>query len=150
VHRSNARTPPELLRAAPAGLYSAQFSGPAIAGRRMGKSRQKIRASGPQTGSGTHVVVHEEEPAMQLTERHLEYWSKNLKITAVLLFIWFVVTFVLGYYARDLSFNFFGWPFAFYMAAQGSLIIYVVIIWYYARYMNNLDREFDVHEGEDE
>ena len=30
-----------------------------------------------------------------------------------------------GYYARDLSFNFFGWPFAFYMAAQGSLIIYV-------------------------
>ena len=47
-------------------------------------------------------------------------------------------------------FNFFGWPFAFYMAAQGSLIIYVVIIWYYARYMNNLDREYDVHEGEDE
>ena len=36
------------------------------------------------------------------------------------------------------------------MAAQGSLIIYVVIIWYYARYMNNLDLEYDVHEGEDE
>ena len=43
-----------------------------------------------------------------------------------------------------------GWTFAFWMAAQGSLIIYVVIIWYYARYMNNLDREYDVHEGEDE
>ena len=57
---------------------------------------------------------------MQLTERHLEYWSKNLKITAVLLFIWFVATFVLGYFARDLSFNFFGWTFAFYMAAQGG------------------------------
>ena len=56
----------------------------------------------------------------------------------------------MGFFARDLSFNFFGWPFAFYMAAQGSLIIYVVIIWYYARYMNNLDREYDVHEGEDE
>ena len=36
------------------------------------------------------------------------------------------------------------------MAAQGSLIIYVVIIWYYARYMNKLDRDYDVHEGEDE
>ncbi len=32
---------------------------------------------------------------MQLTERHLEYWHKNLAITAILLFIWFLVTFVL-------------------------------------------------------
>jgi putative solute:sodium symporter small subunit len=95
-------------------------------------------------------VVRQEEPAMQLTERHLEYWSKNLTITGILLFIWFVVTFVMGFYARELSFNFFGWTFAFWMAAQGSLIIYVVIIWYYARYMNNLDREYDVHEGEDD
>jgi len=87
---------------------------------------------------------------MQLTMKHLEYWKRNLNITAILLFIWFLVTFVLGYYARDLSFNFFGWPFAFYMAAQGSLIIYVVIIWYYARYMNALDREYGVQEGEDE
>ncbi len=87
---------------------------------------------------------------MQLTERHREYWHKNLAITSILLFIWFLVTFVLDYFARDLSFNFFGWPFAFYMSAQGSLIIYVVIIWYYARYMNNLDRVYDVHEGEDD
>ena len=46
---------------------------------------------------------------MQLTEKQHEYWSKNLRITAILLFIWFLVTFVMGYYARDLSFNFFGW-----------------------------------------
>jgi putative solute:sodium symporter small subunit len=87
---------------------------------------------------------------MQLTQKHLEYWGKNLRITAILLFIWFLVTFVIGYYARDLTFNFFGWPFAFYMMAQGSLIIYVIIIWYYARYMNALDRVYDVHEGEDD
>jgi putative solute:sodium symporter small subunit len=87
---------------------------------------------------------------MQLSQKHLEYWHRNLTITAILLAIWFLVTFVLSFFARDLSFNFFGWPFAFYMGAQGSLIIYVVIIWYYARYMNNLDREYDVHEGEDE
>jgi len=85
---------------------------------------------------------------MQLTEKQKEYWSKNLRITAILLFIWFVATFVVGFYARDLSFNFFGWPFAFYMAAQGSLIVYVVIIWFYARYMNNLDVEYGVAEGE--
>ena len=48
---------------------------------------------------------------MQLSERHKEYWSKNLAITGILLFIWFVVTFVVGYFARELnSVNFFGWP----------------------------------------
>ena len=83
---------------------------------------------------------------MQLTAKHQEYWSRNLRITAILLAIWFFVTFVIGYFARDLSFNFFGWPFSFYMGAQGSLIIYVVIIWYYARYMNKLDIEHNVHE----
>jgi putative solute:sodium symporter small subunit len=87
---------------------------------------------------------------MQLTEKHKEYWRKNLVITGVLLFIWFLATFVMAYYARELNFNFFGWPFSFYMAAQGSLIIYVVIIWYYARYMNRLDRAYGVHEGDDE
>ena len=87
---------------------------------------------------------------MQLSQKHQEYWNKNLRITAILLAIWFVVTFVISYFAREInSFNFFGWPLAFYMGAQGSLIIYVIIIWYYARYMNNLDKEYDVHEGEE-
>ena len=87
---------------------------------------------------------------MELTAKHLEYWGKNIRITMVLLAIWFVVTFVVGWLARDLTFTFFGWPFSFWMGAQGALAIYVIIIWYYARYMNNLDREYDVHEGEDE
>ena len=87
---------------------------------------------------------------MQLTDKHKEYWSRNLRLSAVLLAIWFVVTFVVGYYARDLfSFNFFGWPFSFWMGAQGALIVYVVIIWYYARTMNNLDKEYGVHEGDE-
>ena len=86
---------------------------------------------------------------MQLTESHREYWRKNLRITAILLAIWFVVTFVVSYYARELSFNFFGWPFSFWMGAQGALVIYCVIIWYYARYMNALDIEYGVEESED-
>jgi putative solute:sodium symporter small subunit len=55
-----------------------------------------------------------------------------------------------GFYARELSFNFFGWPFAFYMGAQGSLIIYILIIWYYAKSMNKLDQEFGVAEAEED
>jgi putative solute:sodium symporter small subunit len=87
---------------------------------------------------------------MQLTEKHREYWQKNLRVTAFLLAIWFTVTFVLGYFARELNYNFFGWPLSFYMGAQGSLIIYVGIIWFYARYMNKLDNEYGVQEGEEE
>ena len=48
---------------------------------------------------------------MQLTARHREYWGKNLRITGLLLALWFFVTFVLLFFARDLTFAFFGWPF---------------------------------------
>jgi putative solute:sodium symporter small subunit len=87
---------------------------------------------------------------MELTEKHLAYWRATLRKTAFLLVIWFVVTYVVGYFARDLSFNFFGWPFAFYMGAQGSLIAYLLIIWYYARSMNKMDEEFGVAEPEED
>jgi putative solute:sodium symporter small subunit len=86
---------------------------------------------------------------MQLTAKHQEYWRKNLNLTMVLLAIWFVSTFVMGFFARDLTFNFFGWPFSFYMAAQGSLIIYILIIWYYARAMKKLDEDYGVAEGDE-
>lgn len=88
---------------------------------------------------------------MQLTEKHKEYWSRNLRVTAILLGLWFVVTFVASWYARELNaIVVFGFPLGFYMGAQGSLIVYVAIIWFYARYMNNLDKEYGVHEGEDD
>ena len=87
---------------------------------------------------------------MQLTEKHKQYWQKNLRMTAILLAVWFVATFVIGWFARDLqSITIIGFPFSFYMGAQGSLVIYVVIIWYYAHYMNKLDREYGVHEGDE-
>jgi putative solute:sodium symporter small subunit len=87
---------------------------------------------------------------MQLTERHKEYWRRNLNLTLVLLAIWFVVTFVMAYFARPLAnITIAGFPLSFYMAAQGSLIIYVLIIGVYARKMGKLDQEYGVHEGED-
>jgi putative solute:sodium symporter small subunit len=83
-------------------------------------------------------------------EKRQEYWRKNLRITGALLVLWFFVTYVLGFFARELSFNFFGWPFAFWVGAQGALVVYVGIIWYYGSYMNKLDVEFGVEEGEEE
>ena len=88
---------------------------------------------------------------MQLTERHREYWNKNLRITFILLAIWFVTSFVQTWYARELNeIVLFGFPFGFYMAAQGALVIFVVLIWVYAIYMNRLDHRYGVQEGEDD
>jgi hypothetical protein len=86
----------------------------------------------------------------QASETLQRYWRRNLNVTAVLMALWFVVTFVVSYFARELSFNFFGWPFSFYMAAQGSLIVYLLIVWYYARHMNALDHEYGVDEAAEE
>ncbi len=86
---------------------------------------------------------------MELTEKHKEYWHKNLVVTGILLAIWFVVTFVEIWYARELnSLTFLGFPLGFYMSAQGSLAIYVAIIGYYAWYMGKLEKEYNVNEGD--
>lgn len=85
---------------------------------------------------------------MQLTAKHRQYWRRNLRVTTVLLVIWFVVTFVMGYFARELNaITVLGFPLGFYMSAQGSLIVYVIIIGYYAHYMNRLDDEYGADEG---
>ncbi len=77
------------------------------------------------------------------------YWQRNIRMTLILLALWFVVTFVVGYFARELNvITFFGFPLGFYMGAQGALVCYVAIIGYYARYMNALDREYGVDAAE--
>ncbi len=86
---------------------------------------------------------------MQLTEKHNEYWHKNLVITGILLFVWFVATFVEAWFARELNgITFLGFPLGFYMSAQGSLIIYVALIGIYALLMRKLDLEYNVDEGD--
>ncbi|HEX2831200.1 MAG TPA: DUF4212 domain-containing protein [Burkholderiales bacterium] len=86
---------------------------------------------------------------MELSGKHHEYWRKNLVVTAILLGVWFVATFVEAWFARDLNnYTFLGFPLGFYMSAQGSLIIYVLIIWTYAKYMQKLDKEYGVDEGD--
>lgn len=86
---------------------------------------------------------------MQLTEKHRQYWRKNQALTASLLAIWFVATFVVSWFARELNEIIIIGPIGFYMGAQGALIIYVLIIWFYARRMNQLDQEYGVAEGND-
>ncbi|OGS81728.1 MAG: hypothetical protein A2061_02520 [Gallionellales bacterium GWA2_59_43] len=85
---------------------------------------------------------------MQLTEKHKQYWRKNLSLTGALLVVWFVATFVVGWFARDLQgITLFGFPFSFYMGAQGALLIFMLLVGFYAYCMDKLDREYGVQEG---
>ena len=75
------------------------------------------------------------------------YWLKTRRLTFVLLFVWVVITFGLGWFADDLNpFSFFGFPLGFYMAAQGSLIIYLALIWFYNRRMRKLDSDLGIDD----
>jgi putative solute:sodium symporter small subunit len=85
----------------------------------------------------------------ELTEQQKkEYWSYNLRLTVTLLAIWFVVAYLLaGIFAGALNrVSFLGFPFGYYMAAQGSLIIFVIEIAIYARLMNRKDLEYGIRE----
>jgi putative solute:sodium symporter small subunit len=84
---------------------------------------------------------------MQLTQKHKQYWHRNLRLTGGLLAVWFVTTFVIGWFAQDLqSVTIFGFPLPFFMGAQGSVLIFVVLVGYYAYRMDKLDREYGVQE----
>jgi putative solute:sodium symporter small subunit len=78
---------------------------------------------------------------------HRLYWQRTVKLTVRLLFVWFVLTFGLIFFARDLQFQFFGWPFGFWAAAQGVLLVYLGLIAFYAHAMNRLDAAHGVAEG---
>ncbi len=81
------------------------------------------------------------------SRQQIAYWRKNLRFTILLLLIWFLVTFVCSWYAKELNEIEFIGPLGFYMGAQGALIIYLAIVGVYALYMNRMDRQFGVREG---
>lgn len=80
---------------------------------------------------------------MEKDQRQREYWRKNLRVTLGLLLLWFLVTFVASYFARELNaLIIFGFPLGFYMGAQGALLVYMLIVVFYAWYMKRLDRAY--------
>lgn len=66
-------------------------------------------------------------------------WHTRQRIGAALLAVWFGVTFGVAYFARELNGHFLGWPFSFWVAAQGAPIVYLVLVGLYARLMGRLD-----------
>jgi putative solute:sodium symporter small subunit len=81
-------------------------------------------------------------------DRHA-YWQRTRRLTAALFLVWLVVGLGLHFFAHALNFSFFGWPFSFWMAAQGSLLVFALLVGVYAWRMERLDREYGLAEEED-
>ncbi|MGY6270048.1 DUF4212 domain-containing protein [Achromobacter denitrificans] len=89
-------------------------------------------------------------PESRLSHSHstpTPYWRRNLWLILLLLAVWAALTFIPSYFARSLSFGFLDWPFAFWMAAYGAPLAYLIIIAIYARAMNRADERADESGG---
>lgn len=77
------------------------------------------------------------------------HWDKTKKLTGIVLAIWFIFSYAVHFFADALnSVSVFGFPLGYYMAAQGSLFIFVVLIWWLARRQEKIDEEFGVAEDD--
>jgi putative solute:sodium symporter small subunit len=76
------------------------------------------------------------------------YWKRNLRLTLTLLAIWFIVGYVLAIILAPAlnAFTFLGAPLGFWIAQNGAIYVFVVLILIYALAMNRMDREFGVEE----
>ena len=86
---------------------------------------------------------------MSNKERH---WEKTKGLMMLTLAIWFVLSIVIFMFGESLNNgSFLGYPLAYYMCAQGSIIIFVVLIFWFANRQEKIDEEFGFAErGEDE
>ena len=84
-----------------------------------------------------------EEPAK-------EYWRRNLSLMVKLMVVWFVVSYGCGIILFDVlnQIQIGGYKLGFWFAQQGSIYVFVGLIFYYAKKMSALDREFGVEEDE--
>ena len=76
------------------------------------------------------------------------YWKANLRLVAWCLGVWFVVSYLFGIVLVDQlnAISVGGYQLGFWFAQQGSMYVFVVLIFFYAYRMNKLDKKFDVHE----
>ncbi|MGE0121179.1 MAG: DUF4212 domain-containing protein [Dongiaceae bacterium] len=80
-------------------------------------------------------------------ERATAHWRKTSSLMWICLAIWVFFSFIIHLFATSLnSIVIFGFPLGFYMAAQGSLIAFVILIFWYASRQNSIDEEFGVDE----
>jgi putative solute:sodium symporter small subunit len=83
---------------------------------------------------------------------HKDYWRANLKILIILLSIWFLVSFGFGIIFSDSldQYQIGGFKLGFWFAQQGSIYLFVVLIFLYVHLMNKLDKKYKDHNDEED
>ena len=83
--------------------------------------------------------------------QHSKYWMANLRLVGLCLVIWFVVSYLFGIILVEPLNNIRlgGYKLGFWFAQQGSIYIFVALIFFYANRVGKLDREHGVHEDDD-
>ncbi len=78
----------------------------------------------------------------------IAYWKENLRYLLILLFIWFAVSYGAGIlFVNQLNFiKIGGFPLGFWFAQQGSIYVFVILIFVYVRLMNKLDKKYGFDE----
>jgi|TARA_B110000263_G_scaffold122598_1_gene106591 putative solute:sodium symporter small subunit len=86
----------------------------------------------------------------KITIQRAQYWRKNIQYLLALLLVWFIGSYLTGIVFVDVLNQFripgTGFPLGFWFAQQGSIYIFVILIFVYVFLMNNLDKEFGVLE----
>ncbi len=86
--------------------------------------------------------------SIHATKELQSYWKENLFYIAVLLSIWFVVSYVCGILMVNQldAYTIGGFPLGFWFANQGSLVTFVALIWVYVWLMDRLDIKYNVQQ----
>jgi putative solute:sodium symporter small subunit len=82
------------------------------------------------------------------TNLQKKYWKENLKYLAILLSIWFLVSYVFGIILVEQlnTIKFGGFKLGFWFAQQGSIYVFVILIFVYIRLMNKLDKKYNLDD----
>ncbi len=86
--------------------------------------------------------------AFESNEKAQGYWRENLRLVISLLAVWFVVSYGFGILLVDVlnQITFMGFKLGFWFAQQGSMYVFVALIFIYAKKANALDKKYNVHE----
>ena len=107
----------------------------------------------PPSDDGSRRRRHASVTDPEVRARHAAYWRRNLRYLVVLIAVWFVVSYGFGIVLVEplnrMRLPGTEVPLGFWFAQQGSIYVFVVLIFIYVWLMNRLDREFDVDEGDE-
>ncbi len=114
----------------------------------MSQQKPRVTVTPDSVPDADEKIALNQELAQADQEVLDRYWKRNLRLTITLLVIWFIVGYVFSIILAPAlnAFTFLGAPLGFWMAQNGAIYVFVLLILIYAVWMNQMDKEFGVEE----